>query len=234
MASNVPVFNITPKKMDGFRESMGYEGIGVFHLEDAMSDEFLTEIQGEILDPELVAWRDGTDEFTNARGVLVQQVFEAYALKLRIGDLTKVQKVPVITSFVTAVELLVRNDLAVDYPSLADWEADEAVLQRYLQGTGKLTSHKDNARHTGVVIIGVVEGEGKLTAESNGKTKELDTKLGSLVVVRASGLLSVEEDLRPEHAVSAVTTSHRTSLTTRSNNRPLEGIPGFTYDNWRS
>ena len=128
------------------------------------------------------------------------------------------------------MQSLVRS-LGVVYPTLLDWEPDEAVAQRYDESQG-LTWHKDLERHPGVIASFSISGTAELHHRMrDGKGDHISLKPRDLVLVRGMDLHGVwYHDLRPEHDVRNVE-GDRISLTFRANTRPDDPIDGFQYNN---
>jgi hypothetical protein len=107
-------------------------------------------------------------------------------------------------------------------------------MNRYDDPNIGLSFHKDNLRFTGLVAVLALEGQCDLLARSNewNKPDTLTTEPGDLCLLRASGLLDLDFDYRPEHSVVNLRTPTRTSLMLRANKRPFEQLEGSKFDNW--
>lgn len=218
------------------QRSLGSKAEGVMHIPGFLSEGECSEVYMD-LTGEQVAWRNARTTFTNKRGAVVTQNFEVFALKLQQGDQTVVDKVPSVRPLADKVERVVCS-LAALFPSLTDWQADEAAAQRYDdQKPQGLTWHLDLARHPGIIAIVNVSGRTtlnyrRLHREVAGPPHSLNVHLGDMVLLRASGLLA-GPGLLPEHGVS-YSSRDRISLTFRDNLRPNDPIVGFEYDNWQA
>lgn len=250
------VFNLESIDRVAVEHGLGLEGCGAVALRSVLSEEFRLSLVDEIKNPEAIVWQDAGDTYTNARGVVIEQNHDVFALKLSRGSQKHRKKVPYMDQLNGATQSLVRS-LEPEFPSLAAWKADEMSYHRYYEKEKGLTFHRDNKRFTGLIavvsVLGecdfqVIDREPSLTVidEESGKslikewnwksTYTIPTRPGDVVLTRAPGLFELMDDDedRPEHAVMNVRVLPRISFMLRANKRPSDTGYGFQYHNWNS
>jgi len=237
--SHASGLDIGPEQLNGIEHELGPDGLGVFVIDNAVSPERLMRLQEEVFDPTSVAWRDNHNVFVNKRGITVVENHLVFALKLRQGDPTWVNRLPEMRGMAEDIQTLVRG-LGRFFINLDDWTADEMSLHRYDDPNVGLSYHKDNLRFKGIVSILELEGERDFAVKGPDKTERLIPMWpGRLILNRASGLYDVEPspdgkevNLCPDHGVYNLRTPTSTSFIVRANSRPDEELAGFEYDNW--
>src|SRR5919199_2279512 len=80
------------------------------------------------------------------------------------------------------------------------------VLQRYEKGSIGITAHRDGSSFINLVCVFVINGRGRfyLCSDRSGRdAREVDASPGNVIVMRAPGLFS-SEDNRPFHYVTGI------------------------------
>ncbi|MDB5184681.1 MAG: hypothetical protein JWN38_489 [Candidatus Saccharibacteria bacterium] len=217
---------------------MSYEALadphdtGVKIIDDFADAAEVASVLQETQDPAKVQWLDVHETYTNKRGLPIVQNHFAFALKLSRGDQSPLEALPATTGLYRRTETFVKN-LASLFPPLASWEADELSFHLYDDQKVGLSRHRDNKRFIGLIAIVAIDGECDLVITRDGEDIALPVRPGALSLLRAPGLISSNEEIRPEHSVQNLRTDTRLSMMLRANDRPAETIPGFRYNNWR-
>ncbi len=92
------------------------------------------------------------------------------------------------------------------YPFETALNFDSMVLQRYEEGSIGITPHKDGLSYINLVCVFVISGKGRfyVCSDRSGKDSiEIDASPGNVVLMRAPGFLS-SEDERPFHYVTGI------------------------------
>jgi hypothetical protein len=103
-------------------------------------------------------------------------------------------------------------------PDYAIWRPNKVHVQRYLSGDRGITPHRDYSRYRYLIAVFTVEGEAQFTICRNRAGDPLvtwATSPGSLVVLRAPGLVQNGPDDRPLHSIAGPHTGQRISITYR-------------------
>lgn len=234
-----PQLDVTLEKLDGFIEALDPDGIGSFVVRQVVDEEWLASLQAEVA--EAVAWHDTHTEYDNARGKHVVQNHDTYALKIGLGDQDPLLRIPRLLRTGEKIRDLIRN-LGAVHPVLGSWELNEISLHRYDDQELGLGFHRDNLRYLGVVAVLNIDGVSDLEVmeEGTGAIHAMRIYPGDLTLTRVSGIYDGgydDEGKRintcPDHAVTRLQTSTRTSLILRHNSRPEEPINGFEFHNWQ-
>lgn len=207
------------------------DGIGAEIIEGFASQGEVEAVLTETKDPARVEWLDEHDVYENKRGITIVQNHFSYALKLSAGDQSPLESLPQTVALYQKTERFI-NGLSRIFPSLATWQADELSFHLYDHKDVGLSMHKDNARFTGLIAIVAIDGECDLVITHKGENIPLPVRPGDLSLLRAPGLINAKSDLRPEHSVQNLRTDTRLSMMLRANDRPLESIKGFRFNNW--
>jgi hypothetical protein len=231
--------SVNDAKLVGLPEALGPRGIGSFMLSGVLSQNQLTTVMNEVMEPGNISWRDNHDSFVNMRNMTVVENHMTSALKLHKGDPSYIERVPHLATLADNIQQLVQS-LDDIFPSLTQWTADEMSLHRYDDPEIGLSFHRDNLRFIGLIAVLAIEGESDFVIRDEGGDEHVfATFPGDLVLTRATGLYPAFDDngkpinLCPDHAVMNLRTPFRTSFIVRANNRPDEQIPGFSYANWK-
>jgi hypothetical protein len=113
------------------------------------------------------------------------------------------------------VELV--HDHGAEIPGCAEWQPNEASIQRYHATALGITPHLDLKRYHYLVAIFTAAGNAPFTLCKNRDGDPLTTwpaTAGSLVLLRAPGL-DHTEDGRPLHTVAGPPAGHRISVSFR-------------------
>jgi hypothetical protein len=100
----------------------------------------------------------------------------------------------------------------------AIWRPNKVHVQRYLTGDRGITPHRDYSRYRYLIAVFTVEGEAPFTICRNRAGDPLvtwATSPGSLVLLRAPGLVDNGTDDRPIHAIAGPRSGQRISVTYR-------------------
>lgn len=230
--------DITPDKLEGIETRLGREGIGAFHIPEAITPQAQELLLTEMTDPTAVQWWDVHETYENLRGKLIVQNHDVFALKLSRGDQRQVEAAPHMHQLAQEQESFIRG-LGAIFPSLLGWTADEMSYHDYDDTEVGLSFHKDNKRFPGLVAVTTIKGASdfSISSETEGEgqsTYTIPVRPRSLVLMRAVGLVSElpDEDLRPEHGVYNVQEGGRVAFMLRDNTKPDDSSYGFTYANW--
>lgn len=246
------MLHINDEKLTGLEQRLGRFGVGAFHIPGVLDQTSRQTLLNEISDRAAVLWSDVQSEYVNIRGKTIVQNHEVFGLKLSMGDMGYVERVPRMKQLADETQAFVQR-LSEAYPILNIWQADEMSYHHYYEPEVGLSFHKDNWRFPGVVVVITIDGASDFCILSETEITEPDphtgkpvikeriwhstytipVEPGSMVIMRAPGLLGeVDEDLRPEHAVINVQDGHRIAFMLRANNRPYDESYGFEYANW--
>jgi len=224
-------FSIRQPHLEQAAESLGPDGTGIALFRAVAYRDILSSAMKEINDPAKVQWRSQRHEFTNARGALIKENYDAFALRLHRGDREMADRLPTILALTRAVELLATRDMAQYFPALNDWRADEMTIHRYDAGKVGISSHRDPTRYNGIISSLTLAGEGLLSVgDEDTGIQEIPLGPGDLFLMRGPGLYEAPSgvDIRPMHRVDGA----RTSLMNRDNLLPDKRFEGVVYDNW--
>jgi hypothetical protein len=231
-----PLFPLTSHEMEGVVHDLGPNGTGITKISGIISEKALQSVQAELGDQEQVKWRDNRGSHVNARGANIVQNYDVFALKLRVGEQSIREKLPVLMGLVGAIENLVANDLAEYFHVLQTWQADEASVHRYDPGRVGISHHYDQTRFWGVIPMATLDGERELSVIGHHETQTvIDTTAGDLLLMRAPGLYAspASVDIRPKHAVdNRHIDDGSTSLLLRADKEFDRQHDGFSYHNW--
>jgi len=92
------------------------------------------------------------------------------------------------------------------YPFRTALSFDSMVLQRYEENSIGITPHKDGLRFVNLVCVFVIGGQGRFyvcSDRSGSDAREIDASPGNVILMRAPGLFS-SEDNRPFHYVTDI------------------------------
>lgn len=227
------------RKLEGIEGALGREGLGAFHIPDALSQTSIAHLQSEIFDPLKVAWRDNHHVSEHVRyGQLVEN-HTVFALKLDRGDKRWEYRVPRMRQLREDTVRFIRG-LGMIFPSVAEFTPDEMSLHRYDDQETGLSWHKDNLRFRGLVAVMRLEGVGDFQVlDQERRAQTITAKAGDLILTRATGLNGLRYSEKgalqndcPDHQVANAQTPFVTSFMLRQNSRPWENANGFEYENW--
>ena len=205
---------------------------GVEIIRSFIDKEQLYDINNEIETSEWVDWIDAHDVYKNNRDLTITQNHFTFALKLKNADSTHLDNLPNIRNLYTKIENFIVG-LEEYFPSLKGWEADELSLHKYDNKEVGLSRHRDNARFIGLIAIMSLDGVCDLVVRHNETDIAYETYPGDLTLLRATGLVESDIEIRPEHSVVNLKTPTRTSMMLRANNKPDQLVPGFKFNNWQ-
>lgn len=199
------------------------EGVAV--IPSLIDPAFLAVLNGEV-------HRMALDRAEGVVGV-VEQRFD------RAAFFGAIEGLPLLEAFRCAAGDLIRTAAAEAHMApLAAWEAKDTIVQKYgLQGG--IGSHRDLARHPGVVMIATIAGSARFML--HGDTRDgapiavHEPRAGDVMLLRGPGLRGGAgggTDERPFHSVSgALGPEPRISISFRDNLDPEKLLRGFSYRN---
>lgn len=124
-----------------------------------------------------------------------------------------------------AIGAIVRTNAAQNVP-LRTWQPNDVAVQKYSGKFDGIGRHRDFASDIHLVASFTVMGTGEIgihtRREDSFPSKCLQTAPGSLLLLRAPGLVQSAEDLRVVHSVKCPYSSPRISVTYR-----LATLPGL-------
>ena len=112
-------------------------------------------------------------------------------------------------------------DLMDPRPLPGRFAINDLIVQLYPKGSAGITAHRDHLRYTGLVLIVVVEGDGRFLVSSDragSDAREVAAAAGRMTVMRAPGFGGRRD--RPFHAVTDVR-GPRICIGLRHDSRPL-------------
>lgn len=218
---------LTPEKAALF---LSPQNDGVIKIENYFGEIELENMRSELNDPDKMQWRDVHTKTPTKRGVVVEQNYFSWALKLDRGDQSPYQNLGPIRLGTERIQRTVRG-LSRVMPHLYRWTADELTIHRYDAPTG-ISAHRDHSRFIGMIAIGVLEGDGKFAIYRDTVTSMYPTNPGDLLLLRAPKPNETDERIRPVHALIDIKQFPRTSMVLRASSRPGEIFPDYTYSNW--
>lgn len=185
-------------------ENLGDPYLGSWYVDDLIPPELATAVMAEVRDSELV-------EPIRETASSVNQIFERM-----IVDFTREHDFPKLEELAAQLGSHLVHHAVHIFPSLADFQIDEAAVQIYPPDTElALGWHKDHINDKYAIISAVLAGEGEIGFTEKGpkdSIKEEDicmralTRAGGAMFFRANGLYlrSDESDIRETHAVTRV------------------------------
>ncbi len=216
--------------------ALGPNGPGAMQIYPFFHGLALTDMQREIQDPTRVYWEPAADPKPNARGIVVAQNFDVFALRIGAGDQRPFDRLSATMRAKQRIVQFVHN-LSVVFPSLAAWEPTELGLHRYYDEDVGISFHRDNRRFVGVIAILSVLHRSELKIRQDERDTSIQrfrTYPGLLTLLRASYLIpDMPELLCPDHEIADLDASGRVSMQLRQNNRPEEVVEGFNFANWQ-
>lgn len=235
------LLHINPDKLNGIEKALGVDGMGAFHIPDALSPSSVQHLQNEVFDPMKVAWRDNHHDSEHPRHGRLIENHTVFALKLDRGDKRWEYRVPRIRQLRDETVRFIQS-LGSIFPSIVEFSPDEMSLHRYDDQETGLSWHRDNLRFRGLIAVMRLEGVSDFQVlDDNDNVHTMTAKAGDLILTRATGLNGLHHDAEgklindcPDHQVVNAQTSFVTSFMLRQNSRPAENANGFDYENWES
>ncbi|MEI9913859.1 MAG: hypothetical protein WDN66_02535 [Candidatus Saccharibacteria bacterium] len=206
------------------------EGRGVIRIPNFVDDKLLFEAQLEVLNPDLMTWRDNHKTFINDAGRTIIQNYDVYSLRLSQGDQSPFERIPNLVGVADNVKKFVRS-LGNVFPALVDWEPDDMSIHRYDKPKDVgLSSHRDHSCFKRIIAIAAIHGTADYLIDDEPNFERVFA--GDLLLLRAPGLIRSDKDTRPFHSVSGIYTAGRISLTLRDDDGPDSLPERYHYENW--
>ncbi len=125
---------------------------------------------------------------------------------------------PLLRELGDAIGAIVRSNAAQNVP-LRSWQPNDVAVQKYSGRYDGIGRHRDFASDIHLVASFTVKGTGEIgihdRREDPNASKFIQTSPGSLLLLRAPGLVESDEDLRITHSVRSPYSSPRISVTYR-------------------